>query len=228
MSEPVLELRGISRSYRTDSEPLSVLSNLDLSIEAGEAIGLVAPSGTGKSTLLHLTGLLELPTEGEVFVQGKLTTALEDNRRTEIRRDKLGFVYQFHHLLPEFTALENVALPIMVKGENSTKAKGRAQEILERVGLGHRLHHRPAKLSGGEQQRVAVARALANDPVLLLADEPTGNLDPATSDTVFLLLLEMVRERGMSALIATHSIELAGRLDRVVTLAEGRIVPYTG
>ena len=225
---PTLELRDVVRAYRTDADPLTVLSNTNCAIAPGEAVGLVAPSGTGKSTLLHLAGLLEFPTEGDVLVEGQSTNKLDDKGRTSIRRDKLGFVYQFHHLLPEFTALENVALPIMVAGGSARAAKVKATEILERVGLGHRLSHRPAKLSGGEQQRVAVARALANDPVLLLADEPTGNLDPTTSETVFSLLLDMVRERGMSAMIATHNIELAGRLDRVLTLQDGSIVPYAG
>ena len=230
MSEaaPVLELRNIVRAYRTDAEPLQVLTQATCTIAPGEAVGLVAPSGTGKSTLLHLAGLLEFPTEGDILIEGQATNGLDDAGRTAIRRDRIGFVYQFHHLLPEFTALENVALPIMVAGKSAAAAKGKAGEILERVGLGHRLSHRPAKLSGGEQQRVAVARALANDPVLLLADEPTGNLDPATSETVFSLLLDMVRERGMSALIATHNIDLAKRLDRVLTLHDGAIIPYTG
>lgn len=223
-STPVLELRDIVRAYHTDSAPLMVLSDLNCQVSRGEAVGLVAPSGTGKSTLLHLAGLLEFPTQGDVLIDGQETKLLNDDGRTAIRRDKVGFVYQFHHLLPEFSALENVALPMMVAGQGARAANAAATEVLERVGLGHRLSHRPAKLSGGEQQRVAVARALANNPVLLLADEPTGNLDPQTSETVFALLLDMVRERQMSALIATHNLDLAQRLDRVVTLIDGKVV----
>ncbi|MEQ8829813.1 MAG: ABC transporter ATP-binding protein [Alphaproteobacteria bacterium] len=226
-SVPALELRDVVRTYKTAAGPLTVLEGASLSVGRGELVGLVAPSGTGKSTLLHVAGLLELPDGGDVAIDGTACGALNDTQRTAIRRNTVGFVYQFHHLLPEFSALENVALPRMVAGEGKGAAKSAAGELLDRVGLTARATHRPAKLSGGEQQRVAVARALSNSPAILLADEPTGNLDPATSDTVFNLLVEMVRERGMSALIATHNIDLAERMDRVVTLQGGRIVDYT-
>lgn len=221
-----LELRDVVRTYKTAAGPLTVLEGASLSVGKGELVGLVAPSGTGKSTLLHVAGLLELPDGGDVAIEGLACGALNDARRTSIRRNTVGFVYQFHHLLPEFSALENVALPQMVAGRGKGAAKKAASELLERVGLTARASHRPAKLSGGEQQRVAVARAISNDPAILLADEPTGNLDPATSDTVFNLLVEMVRERGMSALIATHNIDLAERMDRVVTLQDGRITDF--
>ncbi len=226
-SVPALELRDVVRTYKTAAGPLTVLEGASLSVGRGELVGLVAPSGTGKSTLLHVAGLLELPDGGDVAIDGTACGALSDAQRTAIRRNTVGFVYQFHHLLPEFSALENVALPRMVAGEGKGAAKSAAAELLDRVGLTARATHRPAKLSGGEQQRVAVARALSNSPAILLADEPTGNLDPATSDTVFNLLVEMVRERGMSALIATHNIDLAERMDRVVTLQGGRIVDFT-
>ncbi len=226
-SVPALELRDVVRTYKTAAGPLTVLEGASLSVGRGELVGLVAPSGTGKSTLLHVAGLLELPDGGDVAIDGTARGSLNDTQRTAIRRNTVGFVYQFHHLLPEFSALENVALPRMVAGEGKGAAKSAAAELLDRVGLTARATHRPAKLSGGEQQRVAVARALSNSPAILLADEPTGNLDPATSDTVFNLLVEMVRERGMSALIATHNIDLAERMDRVVTLQGGRIVDYT-
>ncbi len=226
-SVPALELRDVVRTYKTAAGPLTVLEGASLSVGRGELVGLVAPSGTGKSTLLHVAGLLELPDGGDVAIDGTACGSLNDTQRTAIRRNTVGFVYQFHHLLPEFSALENVALPRMVAGEGKGAAKSAAAELLDRVGLTARATHRPAKLSGGEQQRVAVARALSNSPAILLADEPTGNLDPATSDTVFNLLVEMVRERGMSALIATHNIDLAERMDRVVTLQGGRIVDYT-
>ena len=226
-SVPALELRDVVRTYKTAAGPLTVLEGASLSVGRGELVGLVAPSGTGKSTLLHVAGLLELPDGGDVAIDGTACGALNDTQRTAIRRNTVGFGYQCHHLLPEFSALENVALPRMVAGEGKGAAKSAAAELLDRVGLTARATHRPAKLSGGEQQRVAVARALSNSPAILLADEPTGNLDPATSDTVFNLLVEMVRERGMSALIATHNIDLAERMDRVVTLQGGRIVDYT-
>lgn len=221
-----IELRDVGRVYKTAAGPLTVLDGASLTIAPGELVGLVAPSGTGKSTLLHVAGLLELPDSGDVLINGRACGDLRDQDRTELRRHNVGFVYQFHHLLPEFSALENVALPRMVSGRKIKEAKAAAGDLLDRVGLSDRATHRPAKLSGGEQQRVAVARALANDPTILLADEPTGNLDPGTSDVVFNLLLEMVRERGMSALIATHNIGLAGRMDRVVTLQDGGIVPF--
>jgi lipoprotein-releasing system ATP-binding protein len=228
MSDPVLELRDVVRAYKTAAGPLTVLDGASLSVGSGELVGLVAPSGAGKSTLLHVAGLLERPDGGDVFVRGAACGALGDLERTGLRRDTVGFVYQFHHLLPEFSALENVALPPMVAGKSKRVARDIAGGLLERVGLSHRLGHRPAKLSGGEQQRVAVARALANDPAVLLADEPTGNLDPETSETVFALLLEMVRERGMSAVIATHNITLARNMDRVLTLRGGGLATFEG
>lgn len=221
--DPVLELRGVVRTYSTAAGPLTVLDGTDLSVARGELVGLIAPSGTGKSTLLHVAGLLEWPNGGDVLIDGQSCATLDDKARTRLRRDKIGFVYQFHHLLPEFTALENIALPPMVAGKSRRAAADIAAGLIDRVGLGPRATHRPARLSGGEQQRVAVARALANEPLILLADEPTGNLDPATSDIVFDLLLELVRERGMSALIATHNIALANRMDRVVTLSDGKV-----
>lgn len=227
MSEPILELKGVARHYPTAAGPLTVLSGANLRIARGELVGLVAPSGAGKSTLLHVAGLLERPDQGDVLVHGKACGSLSDLARTQLRLSTVGFVYQFHHLLPEFSALENVALPRMIAGRSRREAETDARALLERVGLSHRLTHRPAKLSGGEQQRVAVARALANEPAVLLADEPTGNLDPATADTIFALLLEVVRERGMSALIATHNLELAERMDRVVTLKDGQLLDGT-
>ena len=228
MSEAVLALRDVRRVYETASDPLVVLDGASVELGRGEAVGLIAPSGTGKSTLLHVAGLLERPQSGDVFVDGKACGKLSDAERTAIRRNGIGFVYQFHHLLPEFSALENVMLPCMIAGLSRKEASRRAGDLLERVSLTPRATHRPAKLSGGEQQRVAVARALANGPAVLLADEPTGNLDPGTSDHVFDLLLSMVRERGMSALIATHNVGLARRLDRVVTLQDGKLVSYEG
>jgi lipoprotein-releasing system ATP-binding protein len=203
---------------------LPVLLGADLTIAAGEIVALVAPSGTGKSTLLHLAGLLEKPDAGEVFIQGKPAGSLSDEARTAIRRTTIGFVYQFHHLLPEFTAAENIILPQLAAGKSRAEATQRAKDLLGIFGLQARLDHRPGKLSGGEQQRVAIARALANQPRLLLADEPTGNLDVATSDRVFAELLEQVRGQGLAALIATHNPDLARRMDRVVTLRDGKIL----
>ncbi len=219
-----LRLSGVHRRYRTEAGELAVLSGADLVLAAGEIVALVAPSGTGKSTLLHLAGLLERPDEGEVFIAGRPAGGLSDNDRTGIRRETIGFVYQFHHLLPEFTAEENVVLPQMAAGVSRKQAGLRAVELLSSFGLAERLHHRPGKLSGGEQQRVAIARALANRPRILLADEPTGNLDAGTSGKVFHELLEMVRGQGVAALVATHNPELAAQMDRKVTLREGRIV----
>jgi lipoprotein-releasing system ATP-binding protein len=221
---PALRLASVERRFRTEAGELPVLRGADLALTAGEIVALVAPSGTGKSTLLHLAGLLERPDAGEVFVAGRAAGTLSDDARTAIRRNTIGFVYQFHHLLPEFTALENVVIPQMVSGRAEREAAGRGRELLAKFGLAEREGHRPGKLSGGEQQRVAIARALANRPGLLLADEPTGNLDVATSDKVFEQLLQAVRGAGVAALIATHNPELARRMDRFVTLRDGRIV----
>ncbi|MFM7780801.1 MAG: ABC transporter ATP-binding protein [Alphaproteobacteria bacterium] len=224
MNEAPLHLATVERRYRTEAGELPVLLGADLTIAAGEIVALVAPSGTGKSTLLHLAGLLEKPDGGEVFIAGQAAGSLSDEARTTIRRTTIGFVYQFHHLLPEFTAAENIILPQLAAGKSRADATERAKDLLGIFGLQARLDHRPGKLSGGEQQRVAIARALANQPRLLLADEPTGNLDVGTSDRVFAELLEQVRGQGLAALIATHNPDLARRMDRVVTLRDGKIV----
>ncbi|MCA3350185.1 MAG: ABC transporter ATP-binding protein [Roseomonas sp.] len=224
MNEAPLHLAAVERRYRTEAGELPVLLGADLTIAAGEIVALVAPSGTGKSTLLHLAGLLEKPDGGEVFIAGQAAGSLSDEARTTIRRTTIGFVYQFHHLLPEFTAAENIILPQLAAGKSRAEATQRAKDLLGIFGLQARLDHRPGKLSGGEQQRVAIARALANQPKLLLADEPTGNLDVGTSDRVFAELLEQVRGQGLAALIATHNPDLARRMDRVVTLRDGKIV----
>lgn len=224
MNEAPLRLAAVERRYRTEAGELPVLLGADLTIAAGEIVALVAPSGTGKSTLLHLAGLLEKPDGGEVFIAGQAAGSLSDEARTTIRRTTIGFVYQFHHLLPEFTAAENIILPQLAAGKSRAEALQRAKDLLVIFGLQARLDHRPGKLSGGEQQRVAIARALANQPRLLLADEPTGNLDVGTSDRVFAELLEQVRGQGLAALIATHNPDLARRMDRVVTLRDGKIV----
>ena len=226
MSEapPPLRLAAVERRFRTEAGELPVLQGADLTLQAGEIVALVAPSGTGKSTLLHLAGLLERPDAGEVFVSGQAAGTLSDDARTAIRRNAIGFVYQFHHLLPEFTAEENILLPQMAAGTPRGAATTRARALLAAFGLTGREHHRPGRLSGGEQQRVAIARALANAPRILLADEPTGNLDVGTAGRVFAELLDAVRNQGVAALIATHNPELASRMDRVVTLREGRVV----
>jgi len=221
MSDP-LALRGVARTYRGEAGELPVLCGVDLDLRAGEIVALVAPSGTGKSTLLHLAGLLERPDGGEVLIDGRACGTLGDAERTEIRRVRVGFVYQFHNLLAEFSALENVALPQMIAGVGRRAASERARELLASFGLADRAGHLPGKLSGGEQQRVAIARALANQPGVLLADEPTGNLDVGTSDRVFGELLKIVREQGVAALVATHNTDLARRMDRIVTLRDGR------
>ena len=218
-----LRLAGVCRTYRSGDLDLHVLRDADLTLEAGEIVALVAPSGTGKSTLLHLAGLLEKPDGGQVMVEGRDAGALDDAARTTIRRDRIGFVYQFHHLLGEFTALENVMLPQMIAGVARSAAAGRGRELLGAFGLAERVEHLPGKLSGGEQQRVAIARALANKPAVLLADEPTGNLDVATAAVVFEELLATVRTNGVAALIATHNPDLAARMDRTVTLRNGRV-----
>ncbi|MFM7422788.1 MAG: ABC transporter ATP-binding protein [Alphaproteobacteria bacterium] len=224
MNEAPLHLAAVERRYRTEAGELPVLLGADLTIAAGEIVALVAPSGTGKSTLLHLAGLLEKPDGGEVFIAGQAAGSLSDEARTTIRRTTIGFVYQFHHLLPEFTAAENIILPQLAAGKSRADATQRAKDLLGIFGLQARLDHRPGKLSGGEQQRVAIARALANQPRLLLADEPTGNLDVGTSDRVFAELLEQVRGQGLAALIATHNPDLARRMDRVVTLRDGKVL----
>ncbi len=220
-----LVLDGIHKSYlRGTPGELRVLTDVRLRVGRGEVVALVAPSGAGKSTLLHIAGLLDTPDTGEVILAGAAQSAASDAARTRIRRGTVGFVYQFHHLLPEFTALENVALPQRANGVGRAAAEARARDLLERTGLGPRAGHRPAALSGGEQQRVAFCRALANAPALLLADEPTGNLDPATADRVFGVLMDLVRATGLAALIATHNPDLAARMDRVVRLEGGRVV----
>ncbi len=222
MNEPVLALAGVEKVYnRGKPGEVRVLSGASLEIAPREVVALVAPSGAGKSTLLHIAGLLDTPDAGRVSISGADMTQASDRARTGVRREKVGFVYQFHHLLPEFTALENVMLPQLANGIGQATARRKAEALLDKVGVAARGGHRPAALSGGEQQRVAFCRALANTPALLLADEPTGNLDPATSETVFAALMELVRETGLSALIATHNLELASRMDRTMRLDNG-------
>jgi lipoprotein-releasing system ATP-binding protein len=219
-----LRLQGVQRTYRSEAGDLPVLRGVDLTLAAGEIVALVAPSGAGKSTLLHIAGLLDRPDGGTILLAGRDAGALSDAARTAIRRDTIGFVYQMHHLLAEFTALENVVLPQMIAGKPRRAAAARALDLLGTFGLAERAQHLPGKLSGGEQQRVAIARALANAPAVLLADEPTGNLDVATAGVVFDELLRVVRERNVAALIATHNPDLAARMDRTVTLHDGRVV----
>ncbi len=225
MSEMVLELKGIQCVYSQANSRLEVLKGVDLSISRGELVALVGPSGAGKSTLLHVAGLLEYPDGGDVTIAGSSCASLPDDSRTALRRTQVGFIYQFHHLLPEFSALENVMISRMVAGEGRRAAHTKASELIEAVGLTSRATHRPAKLSGGEQQRVAIARALANAPSVLLADEPTGNLDGNTADTVFKLLEDLVRKTGLGALVATHNLDLARRMDRVLRLENGVVRP---
>ncbi len=227
MSDPgaALELRGVVRTYHQAGAPLPVLRGLSLALRPGEIVALVGPSGAGKSTLLHVAGLLERPDEGQVLLDGRECGAMSDDERTAMRRSALGFVYQFHHLLPEFSALENVMLPQMIAGVAKDRARTQARALLERVGLGARAEHRPARLSGGEQQRVAIVRALANAPRVLLGDEPTGNLDHHTADDVFAALVAVVRQSGLAALIATHNLDLAARMDRVLALEDGIVKP---
>jgi lipoprotein-releasing system ATP-binding protein len=224
---PVLELRAIDRTYRTSAGDLPVLRGTDLRIAPGELVGLVGPSGSGKSTLLHTAGLLERPESGEVLLDGADCLKLSEDGRTAIRRKKIGFVYQFHHLLPEFNAVDNVAMPLMIAGVGRKQARQKAASLLDEMGLSDRLDHQPAQLSGGEQQRVAIARALANDPRLVIADEPTGNLDPATTERVFATLIKMVREEGAGVLVATHNFALTRHMDRVLTLRDGKMTDYT-
>jgi lipoprotein-releasing system ATP-binding protein len=219
-----LDLRDVKRHYHQGARTLAVLDGADLAIEAGEMVALVAPSGAGKSTLLHLAGLLEQPDSGEVFIGGRACGRLSDDERTAIRRNQIGFVYQFHHLLPEFTALENIMIPQLVRGLDRADATERARQLLDYMKIGHRADHRPPELSGGEQQRVAIARAVANAPLVLMADEPTGNLDPQTAGYVFDALEALVRQSGLSALIVTHNYELASRMNRRVTIIDGKVV----
>ncbi len=223
-TEPVLRLARVERRYREGDRFLDVLRGADLEIRAGETVALVAPSGAGKSTLLHLAGLLESPDGGEVWLGGVATGGLADAERTRLRRMEIGFVYQFHHLLPEFTALENVMLPQMIRGLTRVEAAARAKQLLAYMRLEERVDHRPSEMSGGEQQRVAIARAVANVPRLILADEPTGNLDPKTAHYVFDALQALVRASGLAALIATHNMDIAARMDRRITLEEGKVV----
>jgi lipoprotein-releasing system ATP-binding protein len=224
MSDSVLELRGVARSFRQGGGRLEVLSDVSLSVLPREIVALIGPSGAGKSTLLQICGLLEPPTAGEVVVKGEAASRLSDARRTELRRTTIGFVYQYHHLLPEFSAAENIILPQMIAGLSRSKARRRALELLAMVSLGQRAEHRPAQLSGGEQQRVAIARALANGPSLLLADEPTGNLDHNTADGVFAMLVKLVRAVNLGALVATHNLDLARQMDRIIAIEDGRLV----
>jgi lipoprotein-releasing system ATP-binding protein len=222
--EPAVFLHAIERRYQQGAATLEILKSAELAIWPGQSVALIAPSGTGKSTLLHIAGLLEHPDAGEVYVDGTATSALSDAERTRIRRTEIGFVYQFHHLLPEFSAVENVMLPQMIRGLSKQEARKRADELLSYLGLKERLEHRPGQLSGGEQQRVAIARAVANAPRILLADEPTGNLDPRTAGHVFGALSQLVQASGFAAVIATHNMELASKMDRRVTLQDGRVV----
>ncbi len=224
MSDAALRLTGITKTYNPGSPAaVEVLRGIDLRLEKGEVVALVAPSGAGKSTLLHIAGLLDTPDAGTVEITGEDATGQSDRKRTAMRRDQVGFVYQFHHLLPEFTALENIMLPQLAAGVSRRNAEDRGRDLLTTVGIAARADHRPAALSGGEQQRVAFCRALANNPAVLLADEPTGNLDPETSDTVFAALMDLVRKTGLSALIATHNLDLAARMDRQVRLEQGSL-----
>ncbi|MGK8235081.1 ABC transporter ATP-binding protein [Roseovarius mucosus] len=226
MSEAMLRLSGVEKIYnRGQTSEVRVLNGVDLTLARGEMVALVAPSGAGKSTLLHIAGLLDTPDAGRVEIGGEDMTGLTDRRRTMVRRQEVGFVYQFHHLLPEFSALENIVLPQLANGVARRDAVARAQTLLEQVGVGARAGHRPSAMSGGEQQRVAFCRALANGPRVLLADEPTGNLDPGTSDQVFAALTGLVRGTGLSALIATHNLDLAARMDRILRLDQGKVVP---
>jgi len=222
---PVLSLRGVERRYKSGDRILHVLRGVDLDLFPGEMAGLIGPSGSGKSSLLHVAGLLEKPDDGSVSFSGQDALAMSDKARTMVRRLELGFVYQFHHLLPELNAVDNVAAPLMINGQSRTRARKRAQELLHMMGLKERDHHRPGQLSGGEQQRVAIARSLANKPKILIADEPTGNLDPTTSRVVFQNLFDIAKQEGVAVLVATHNVELTSYMDRVLSLQEGRLEP---
>ncbi len=226
--KPVLRLSDISRTYRTGDGELNVLNGVDLDLRPGEMVGLVGPSGSGKSTMLHTAGLLEKPDSGEVEIEGQTTSKLSDRELTRLRRTKLGFVYQFHHLLPELSALDNVAAPLMINGVKRSLAKERAKELLNSMQLFDRGHHQPGQLSGGEQQRVAIARSLANRPRVLIADEPTGNLDPSTTSAVFQSLFDTARVEQVAVLVATHNMELTSYMDRVLTLQDGKLAPFAG
>jgi lipoprotein-releasing system ATP-binding protein len=219
-----LSLTGIERRFKQGGRLLQVLSGASAELRAGEAVALVGPSGSGKSSLLHVAGLLERPDAGQVIIGGRDCATLSDRERTRVRRSEIGFVYQFHHLLPEFSALENVVIPQMINGTTRKTASARAMQSLTTLGLAERADHRPGQLSGGEQQRVAIARALANEPALLLADEPTGNLDPTTSERVFAELMSLIRNSGLAALIATHNYDIAKRMDRILTLRDGKLI----
>ncbi len=221
--KPSLQLVNVARVFGEGASRLEIFRDLSLTIEPGEIVGLIGQSGSGKSSLLHIAGLLEKPSAGEVLIAGQPCAALDDVSRTRIRRIGIGFVYQFHHLLPEFSALENVMMPQLIAGESNATAKARATELLSRLALGHRLEHRPAELSGGEQQRVAIARAIANRPLLLLADEPTGNLDPPTAELVHSEFMRLIRDEGLAALIATHNVDMAARMTRVLELKDGTV-----
>jgi lipoprotein-releasing system ATP-binding protein len=223
MSEAILAVRGLRRSFEQGGVTIDVLRGIDLDVHPGEIVALLGPSGSGKSTLLQAVGLLEGGFEGSIRISGEEAAALDNDGRTRLRRDALGFVYQFHHLLPDFSAAENVVIPQLIRGATTEEARGRAVELLTTLGLGERLTHRPSKLSGGEQQRVAVARALANRPLLVLADEPTGNLDEATADIVFAEFLTLVRGEGSATLVATHNERIAAKMDRVLRLHEGKL-----
>jgi lipoprotein-releasing system ATP-binding protein len=224
--EPILRLEDVKRSYKQGPREITVLQGASADLMPGQAVALVGPSGAGKSTLLHIAGLLEQPTGGRVILNGRDCAELHDSERTRLRRQSIGFVYQFHQLLPEFSALENVVIPQMILGKSRRDAETRARELLTGLGLGDRVDHRPAELSGGEQQRTAICRGLANAPKLLLADEPTGNLDPSTSEYVFRELIELIRAQGVAALIATHNMDLASRMDRTLKLEQGKLVEH--
>lgn len=226
MGEILLQAQGVQKIFRQGGETLTVLHNANLEIKSGEIVALVGPSGSGKSTLLQILGLLDTPTDGRIRIAGQDVAGLGEGRRTVLRRELIGFVYQFHYLLPEFSALENVVIPQMIAGKSRRDAEEKAENLLEGLKMSHRLDHRPGRLSGGEQQRVAIARALANGPKLLFADEPTGNLDPETSDFVFEMLMDLVRDTGIGAIIATHNMELAERMDRILELKNGAVISY--
>lgn len=224
--EVLLTVQGLEKLYQQGGKTLHILQKLNVRLRGGEITALVGPSGSGKSTLLHILGLLDTPTDGQIIIGDQIVGKMRDKARTRLRNKMIGFVYQFHHLLPEFSALENVAMPLIIGGANMTEARDRAEHYLTAMGLAQRVKHRPAQLSGGEQQRVAIARALVNQPKILLADEPTGNLDPDTSKEVFEILLDQVRTRGIGALIATHNIALAEEMDRILELKGGKLVPF--